>query len=184
MDFSELFTEPTITVAKLLLGWELTYDGVGGRIVETEAYLTGDPASHTYRGETLRNRAMFGPPGHAYVYFTYGMHHCMNVVTGPSGTGEGVLIRALEPTRGLEIMRQRRGDKKERELCNGPGKICQALGITRADSGHDLQKAPLLLQPSSLPTQEVVAAPRIGIRQNVEALYRFYSKGSPFISRP
>jgi len=160
----------------------LLVDGVGGRIVEVEAYDQEDPASHGYRGRTARNAAMFGPPGHAYVYRSYGVHWCLNLVCGARGIPEAVLIRALEPTSGLDVQQSRRGVKDVRALCSGPGKLCQALGITRAHDGRALDVPPFELEP---PTEipEIVTGPRIGITRATELNWRYGEAGSPFLSR-
>lgn len=170
--------------ARALIGWSLTVDGVGGVIVETEAYDRTDPASHSYRGPTPRNAAMFGPVGHAYVYRIYGAHWCLNVVCGQAGSGQAVLIRALEPTDGLAAMRNRRGQTAERALCSGPGKLCQALAVTGAYDGTDLMKPPFKLKPPRNAEPDVLTGPRIGLTKGVETPWRFGLKGSSFLSRP
>ncbi|HSX05530.1 MAG TPA: DNA-3-methyladenine glycosylase [Candidatus Saccharimonadales bacterium] len=155
-----------------------------GRIVETEAYHQTDAASHSYRGRTPRTEVMFGPPGHLYVYFTYGMHYCMNVVCGAEGEGSAVLIRAIEPLRGQTLMAQHRGGKTGPELTNGPAKACQALGIDKSWNGHDLRRSPLqlMLQPPVDPAQ-IVQTTRIGITRAVDIPWRFYLRDNAFVSR-
>lgn len=178
------FTDAEVT-ARALLGCELTHatpEGrVGGIFVETEAYHSGDEASHTYRGKTARNAAMFKQGGHIYVYFTYGMHYCFNIVTGKEGDGQGVLIRALEPTVGIELMRKRRGKHTLHELTNGPAKLVQALGITIAQSGLSLEEAKLELKRKYLP-KDVGVSPRRGISKAVDVPLRFYIVGNAFVS--
>ena len=170
------------TVARCLIGVRLAVAGVGGVIVETEAYHHEDPASHAYAGPSARNAAMFGPPGHAYVYRSYGIHWCLNLVCGPS-PGSAVLIRALEPLDGVEAMRRRRGLEEVRRLCSGPGKLCQALAVTREHDGLSVRKSPFRLRPARHAV-EVVAGPRIGISKAVDRPSRFGAAGSPFLSRP
>lgn len=177
------FAAPAIEVARALIGAELTVDGVGGRIVECEAYDETDPASHSHRGQTPRNAAMFGPPGHAYVYRSYGLHWCLNLVCAPRGHGAGVLIRALEPLHGLAQMRERRKLADERLLCAGPGRLAQALGITREHDGLPLDRAPFDLQPASSPA-ELRCGARIGISLAVDVPWRVVLAGSRFLSRP
>ncbi|GGH07350.1 putative 3-methyladenine DNA glycosylase [Alsobacter metallidurans] len=177
------FARDAETVARALIGATLLVDGVGGVIVETEAYDREDPASHSFRGETPRNGAMFGPPGRAYVYRSYGMHWCFNVVCGPGPTGAAVLLRAIEPAAGLDAMRERRGLSDARLLCAGPGRLCQALGVTRAHDGLPLSAPPFRLLASDGPTA-VLAGPRIGITKGVETPWRFALAGSRFLSRP
>lgn len=171
---------PAHEVAVDLIGALLTHDGVGGLVVETEAYAADDPASHSFSGPTSRNAAMFGPAGHAYVYRSYGIHWCFNVVCAP---GSAVLVRALEPTAGLPAMMRRRGVEDVRSLCSGPGKLCQALAIDQAQNGTPLSQGALRLAIGS-PPGDVLAGPRIGISKAVELPWRFGLSGSRFLSRP
>jgi DNA-3-methyladenine glycosylase len=170
-------------VAPELVGATLLVDGVGGRIVEVEAYDSEDPAAHGYRGPTPRNRSMFGPPGHAYVYRSYGIHWCLNLVCEEEGSAAAVLLRALEPTHGLDAMRDRRGLDDQRLLAAGPGRLCQALGVTREHDGHALDAPPFELRPATEPVG-VVAGPRIGISVAVEQPWRYAEAGSRWLSRP
>ena len=178
----DFFARSVHVVAPELIGVTLLVNGVGGEIVEVEAYDREDPASHGHRGPTARNAAMFGPPGHAYVYRSYGVHWCLNLVCGEEGDPQAALVRALAPTHGLEAMRARRGVEDERALCSGPGKLCQALAITRVLDGLPLDRAPfnLLLRAHE---PEVVAGPRIGISQGVDLPWRYGLADSPFVSR-
>jgi len=169
-------------VARALIGATLLVDGVGGRIVETEAYDREDPASHSYSGPTARNASMFGPPGRAYVYRSYGIHWCLNFVCREAGHGAGVLIRALEPTHGIDTMCERRGLHDVRLLCAGPGRVGEALAITHAMNGCRLDRKPfeVLAAPHGV---HVVSGPRIGISKAMDVPWRFGEAGSRFWSR-
>jgi DNA-3-methyladenine glycosylase len=169
-------------VAPALIGWTLLVDGVGGRIVEVEAYREDDPASHSYGGPRGRNLVMFGPPGRLYVYRSYGLHWCANVVCEPEGSGAAVLLRALEPTHGLEEMRTRRGLDDTRLLGSGPGRLTQALGITSDHNRLPLDAPPFELQPAAEPI-EVVVSRRIGVTRAPEQPWRYLAAGSRFVSR-
>ncbi len=174
---------PAPEAALELIGAELYVDGVGGRLVELEAYTPDDPASHAYRGRTARNGAMFGPSGHAYVYRSYGIHWCLNLVCEPEGVASALLVRALEPLAGLEEMRARRGLDDSRLLCSGPGRLCQALGITGAHDGLALDRPPFELR-SVRERHEIAIGPRIGLTKAAERPWRFGLAGSPYLSRP
>jgi DNA-3-methyladenine glycosylase len=176
------FARDVVTVARDLIGVELLVDGVGGPIVEVEAYDPFDPASHAFNGPTKRNAPMFGPPGHAYVYRIYGMHWCLNFVCGEQ-PGSAVLIRALEPTAGIEIMSERRGTGSVKLLCSGPGKLCQALSVTGALSGAALEAPPFELKPAAA-VHNVAAGVRIGLTKAADTPWRFGEDGSPFLSKP
>ena len=197
--FPDFLENPSDVAAPLLLGCTLTrtltLNGekrkLVARIVETEAYDQDDPASHAFGGPSERNAAMFGPAGHLYVYVSYGMHHCCNVVCGPEGFGSGCLVRAIEPLEGIEVMRElretRRARKhllKLRDLTNGPGKVCAALGIDKTLYGHDLKVEPLVLDFAPLlPGESIGCSPRIGISKNADAPKRFYIESNAFVSR-
>ena len=184
------YRRPVVAVARAVLGRLLVHDGPGGRvagrIVEVEAYGDGkDPASHARAGRTPRNASMFGPAGHAYVYFTYGMHHCLNLVTGEEGRAAAVLVRALEPALGIERVRERRGVAAQAlRLMSGPGCVTLALGLTRADDGADLTRGPLWISdlPRRLSGFRIAAGPRIGIRVGTERAWRFRLDGHPSVS--
>lgn len=213
--FPDFLENPSDVAAPLLLGCTLTrtitLNGekhkLVARIVETEAYDQDDPASHAFGGPSERNAAMFGPAGHLYVYVSYGMHHCCNVVCGPKGFGSGCLIRAVEPLEGVEVMRElretgrtgkaqagragkaqaeraRKHPLKLRDLTNGPGKVCAALGIDKGLYGHDLMVEPLVLDFAPLlPGETIRRSPRVGISKNVDAPKRFFIEGNAFVSR-
>lgn len=173
-------------LANALLGCELvhqTSDGTtAGIIVETESYHQTDEASHSYNRRSPRVEAMFGPPGHAYIYFTYGMHWCFNIVAEEENIGAGVLIRALEPTKGIEIMKERRNKEDIHQLCNGPAKLVQAMGITKEDYGKPLYKGSLYIAESKMKDFEISFGPRVGISKAIEKPWRFWIKNSPFVS--
>lgn len=171
-------------VARDLVGCRLFFEGCGGTIVETESYERNDPACHAYAGLTARTEVLFGPPGRAYVYLSYGIHSLLNAVAEPDGEAAAVLIRALEPTTGLDEMRRRRGNRPDRELCSGPGKLTEALGIGLDQNGADLTRDPFLLLPPEEQTPQVVTGPRVGITKAVERPWRFCAAGSPHVSRP
>ena len=205
--FPDFLENPSDVAAPLLLGCTLTrtitLNGekheLVARIVETEAYDQDDPASHAFGGPSERNAAMFGPAGHLYVYVSYGMHHCCNVVCGPEGFGSGCLVRAVEPLEGVEVMRElreagragkeqaeraRKHPLKLRDLTNGPGKVCAALGIDKELYGHDLTVEPLVLDFAPLlPGEMIGSSPRVGISKNVDAPRRFFIEGNAFVSR-
>ena len=177
------FARSVHEVAPELIGATLLVDGVGGRIVEVEAYDREDPASHAYGGLTRRNASMFGPPGHAYVYRSYGIHWCLNLVCEGEGVPSAVLVRALEPTEGLQEMRARRGLEDPRLLASGPGRLCQALAITGEHDGLSLDCPPFELRGRNEPV-EVLAGARVGISRAVELPWRYAEAGSRFLSRP
>lgn len=205
--FPDFLENPSDVAAPLLLGCTLTrtitLNGekhkLVARIVETEAYDQDDPASHAFGGPSERNTAMFGPAGHLYVYVSYGMHHCCNVVCGPKGFGSGCLVRAVEPLEGVEVMRElreagragkaqagrvRKHPLKLRDLTNGPGKVCAALGIDKTLYGHDLTAEPLVLDFAPLlPGETIGRSPRVGISKNADAPKRFFIEGNEFVSR-
>ena len=197
--FPDFLENPSDVAAPLLLGCTLTrtitLNGekhkLVARIVETEAYDQDDPASHAFGGPSERNAAMFGPAAHLYVYVSYGMHHCCNVVCGPEGFGSGCLVRAVEPLEGVEVMRELREagraykhPLKLRDLTNGPGKVCAALGIDKELYGHDLTVEPLVLEFAPLlPGETIGSSPRVGISKNIDAQKRFFIEGNEFVSR-
>jgi DNA-3-methyladenine glycosylase len=176
------FESSSTEVARALIGVTLLVDGVGGAIVETEAYDAEDPASHSFSGPTVRNAAMFGAPGHAYVYRSYGIHWCLNFVCREAGHGAGVLIRAIEPTTGLDRMCARRGTEDVRLLCSGPGRLGQALGITRSLDGRSLDQLPFELRQANEKVDALVGV-RIGITKAVDVPWRFGMPESRFLSR-
>lgn len=176
----DFFARDAVTVAAEMIGLELTFGGVGGLIVETEAYLPDDPASHSFKGPTRRNASMFGSQGTSYVYRSYGMHWCLNAVCL---TGSAVLIRALEPTAGLERMAARRGTASVARLCAGPGRLAAALGITGEEDGLSLLSPPFVLRHSGA-SPGLVIGPRIGITRAAHMPWRFGWQGSRFLSRP
>jgi DNA-3-methyladenine glycosylase len=178
----DFFARSVHEVAPDLIGVTLLVDGVGGRIVEVEAYDQEDPASHGYRGRTARNEAMFGPSGHAYVYRSYGIHWCLNLVCGEAGVPEAALIRALEPTARIDEQRRRRGVDDLQALCSGPGKLCQALGISGEHDGLALDAPPFRLEPRG-EVPEIATGPRIGITRATELSWRYALAGSPYLSR-
>ena len=180
------FERSVHAVARDLVGCELSFGGVGGVIVETESYERDDPACHAYVGLTARTATLFGPPGHAYVYLSYGIHSCLNFVCEPDGTAAAVLIRALEPRWGIEEMRERRGRVDPRELCSGPGKLTEALAIGLEMNGEPLTEPPFELRSRAPEWRgvEVATGPRIGISRAADYPWRFCAANSPFLSRP
>ena len=183
---SDFFERSVHAVARELIGCELLVDGVGGVIVEAESYERDDPACHAYVGLTPRTATIFGPPGHAYVYLSYGIHSMLNFVCEPDGTAAAVLIRALKPTAGIDAMRARRGRAELRELCSGPGKLTEALAIPLGLNGRSLAEPPFELHRPAPEWRgvEVATGPRIGITKATELPWRFCAAGSQFLSRP
>jgi DNA-3-methyladenine glycosylase len=179
----EFFDRSVHVVAPELVGATVLVDGVGGTIVEVEAYDHEDPAAHGYGGRTARNASMFGPPGHLYVYRSYGIHWCANLVCEEEGVAAAVLLRAIEPTHGLEAMRARRGVEDPRLLCSGPGRLCQALGITRAHDGFPLDEPPFELHERAF-EPAIVTGPRVGITRAADVPWRYALAGSRHLSRP
>jgi DNA-3-methyladenine glycosylase len=177
------FDRPVLEIAPELIGATLLVNGTGGRIVEVEAYHHTDPAAHSYNGQTDRNAVMFGPPGYAYIYRSYGIHWCLNFVCEQAGSASAVLIRALEPMAGIAAMRRRRGLPDERALCSGPGKLSEALGVTHRHNGLPLDRPPFELRARA-EKPEIVIGPRIGITKAVEHPWRYGLKGSRFLSKP
>jgi DNA-3-methyladenine glycosylase len=180
------YQRPVLDVARDLIGCVVSHEGAAGVIVETEAYHESEPASHAYVGLTERNRVLFGPPGKAYLYRSYGIHACLNAVCDLDGVGAAVLIRALEPTEGIELMRERRGLERLEDLCSGPGKLTQALAIELDLNGSDLTAGPIVIagKPRAWRNAPVSADRRIGITKAVELPWRFSATGSRFVSRP
>jgi DNA-3-methyladenine glycosylase len=177
------FNRSVHEVAPELIGATLLVDGIGGMIVEVEAYHHTDPAAHSYVGRTERNAVMFGPPGYAYVYRSYGIHWCLNFVCEEEGSASAVLIRALEPAQGMAAMRRRRGWREKRALCSGPGKLCEALGVTHKHNGLPLDRTPFELRArGEIP--DVVSGVRIGITKAADKPWRYGLKGSKFMSKP
>jgi DNA-3-methyladenine glycosylase len=179
----EFFARDVHAVARELLGATLLVDGVGGTIVEVEAYQHEDPAAHGFRGKTARNASMFGPPGHAYVYRSYGVHWCLNFVCADVDVADAVLLRALEPAHGMEEMRTRRGVDDVRLLCSGPGRLCQALGVTHEHDGLPLDEPPFAVYARAIEPEIVIGA-RVGITKAADRPWRYALAGSRFISRP
>ncbi len=183
----EFYLQDTVRAARSILGKVLvhrTEDGVlSGRIVEAEAYTSNDPSCHACKGMTKRNAPMFGPPGHAYVYFTYGMYHCFNAVTAPEGVGEAVLIRAVEPLEGIDLMIRNRGTDVLTNLASGPGKLCMAFGLGREQNTLDLTGSDLMIVDDGFVPGEIVTSTRIGIRLAADYPWRFYLRGNPHVSR-
>ncbi|MET0279187.1 MAG: DNA-3-methyladenine glycosylase [Pseudorhodoplanes sp.] len=177
------FDRPVLEVAPDLIGATFLFDGVGGLITEVEAYHHTDPAAHSFNGKTERNAIMFGPPGFAYVYRSYGIHWCVNFVCEAAGSASAVLIRALQPTQGIATMKRRRGLRDERLLCSGPGRLCQALGITHAENGLRLDRAPFELRAAA-DTADIAIGKRIGISKAVDLPWRYGLKGSKYLSKP
>lgn len=180
---SSFFARSVHDVAPDLIGATLLVNDVGGIIVEVEAYHHTDPAAHSYNGKTERNAAMFGPPGYAYVYRSYGLHWCLNFVCEKEGSASAVLIRALQPIQGLPVMRRRRGLTDERQLCSGPGKLCEALGVTKRHDGLPLDRPPFELRAREHDC-EVARGKRIGITKAIDLPWRYGMKGSRFLSKP
>jgi DNA-3-methyladenine glycosylase len=180
------YERPVLEVARDLVGCVVTHQDTAGVIVETEAYHDSEPASHAFVGLTPRTRTLFGPPGRAYVYRSYGIHALLNAVCEPEGVGAGALIRALEPLEGLDHMRARRGVDSERLLCSGPGKLTQAMGIGLGDNGSDLRRGPIVIsrRPAAWREVEIAVDRRIGITRAAELPWRFSAVGNRFVSRP
>ncbi len=186
-NFPDFLDGSSVDAAQQLLGCLFVRDLPQGqaivRIVEVEAYHQDDAASHSYRGETTRTKTMFGPSGHLYVYFTYGMHYCCNVVTSGAGVGAGVLIRAVEPVSGVNILQSNRPNHSGPLLTNGPAKLCQAMAINRQMNGHDLHLSPMrLVAQPQLPPGQIVATERVGISRDTHRQWRFYIKDNPYVS--
>jgi DNA-3-methyladenine glycosylase len=174
----DFYLQDTLAAAKAALGKIIVHETpegiISGRIAETEAYLHNDPACHASRGKTPRNTVMFGPPGHAYVYFTYGFHYCLNFVTQPEGIPEAILIRALEPLDSIELMKRNRGKDRLEDLCSGPGKLTQAMGIGKSLNGADLLGGTLYVLDDGFDACKIISRPRIGIKEATDELWRWY----------
>jgi DNA-3-methyladenine glycosylase len=183
---ADFYERPVLEVARGLIGCAVEHEGTAGVIVETEAYHDSEPASHAFVGLTPRTSTLFGPAGHAYVYRSYGIHALLNAVCECEGVGAGVLIRALQPLAGLEAMRARRGLRSERDLCSGPGKLTQALGVELSDNGCSLSRGPVVIRAPAAGWRnpQVVVGPRVGITRAVELPWRFCVVGNPNVSRP
>ncbi len=183
----EFYLRDTIEVARSILGKVIVHRTpetlIAGRIVEAEAYTSNDPSCHACRGMTKRNAQMFGEPGHAYIYFTYGMYYCLNAVTAPEGVAEAVLIRAAEPLQGIDLMVRNRGTDVLTNLASGPGKLCMAFGLEKSQNGLDLTGSDLMIVDDGFVPSEIVTATRIGIRLATDYPWRFYVKGNPHVSR-
>lgn len=185
---TSFYLRDTCQVAMELLGKIIVHNSeeglTAGMVVETEAYLQGDPSCHAYRGITPRNQVMFGPPGHVYIYFTYGMHYCFNVVTAAEGIGDAVLIRALEPLEGLDLMSKRRDRSSVLDFCSGPAKLVQAMGLVSELYGHDLTREPLTIHTGiDVEKEQIIVTNRIGIKLAQDLPLRFYIKDNQFVSR-
>lgn len=181
---ADFYARPVLEVARELIGCVVEHDGVSGTIVETEAYHECEPACHAFVGVTRRTRTLFGEPGLAYVYRSYGIHALLNAVSEPAGVGAAVLIRALEPLGGIERMRARRGRVRERDLCSGPGKLTQALGVELSQNGTSLLDGPVAIRAGAGRRPPVVASTRIGITKAVDLRWRFCAADNPHVSRP
>jgi DNA-3-methyladenine glycosylase len=183
---AEFYDRPVLEVARDLIGCVVSRGECSGVIVETEAYHDSEPACHAFGGLTKRTATLFGPPGRAYVYRSYGVHALLNAVSEPEGVGAAVLIRALEPLSGIELMRSRRGGLRDRALCSGPGKLSKALGIWLEDNGSDLLRGPVVISPraGALHAPEIVSSRRVGITRAVELPWRFCLRGSRYLSAP
>ncbi len=183
----KFYLQDTVEAARSILGRVLVHRApegiIAGRIVEAEAYTSDDPSCHACKGMTKRNAPMFGPPGHAYVYFTYGMYHCFNAVTAPEGVGEAVLIRAAEPLEGIDLMIDKRGTDVLTNLASGPGKLCMAFGLGKAQNTLDLTGSDLMIVDDGFVPGEIVTATRVGIRLAADYPWRFYLKGNPHVSK-
>lgn len=183
-ELADFLNQPVLQVAPQLLGAHLVHAGVSVRITEVEAYDgANDPGSHAYRGRTARTATMFGPPGHLYVYLIYGMHHCCNIVTGSQGSAAAVLVRAGEVVQGVAQAQTRRGKSSRRDLARGPGRLCQALGITRELDGAELSSGPVELLLPVAPVAEYSTGPRVGVRRAAEWPWRYWITSDPTVSR-